>query len=909
MAEPTPAPPGLEEYLSAPAARTPQGGMPMDQGGPPPGLDAFVAPELKSAKYGTTSEQIKTGLESAASTATFGLSKGVERALGVNPEDIRAREEENPGSSFVGSVAGLLAPTGVAGLLEKAGVGTARALGLGRIGSAAVKSAVEGALFQGGNEVGKMLLSDPDQTIGTAAVNMGFAGLIGAPLGVAGEGAKSLWNATIGKKVGSSLEGAAAESVGAPHDISLPGGPDKAMVEEGIASLKPNASTLQESASRLGVELSPGTLSNSPLIQNMEGNLSHRPTIAGVATEKEAATVFKKLEENSKQILRDHTLKSEAQVGREIKEGVHAKLEGNLKPIESEYKALKPELKKIIVSDELKSAAVDPILNHEYAKVDADMGKLAQKLADKFKNIKDVNDLKTVRTFISDDLSKAYRAGGPEARLLQTAKNALTDMRAAAITDAAEKKLVKPDVLERIKAADTAYGTYKQSLKGLGVEAGLGTPNNARALLDRFSKVSDEGLANRFFDINDSGSLQYLKENFPEQFDLARRLKLRDIYEKSLDEAQGKNGKFDIGKFLRQFSDKKMGPEARELLLNGTNAEKLQDIKNIYSAMPGNPNPSGTSYAEAFAKMFTPSGAIQTGTDAVQRALLKAMPYIQDAVVKTGDNEAATLGAMNFLRHTDKPVDAGAFKSMVEFIHQTIKGENLISKGVKGLFEASGTVLPSHLIPDDKKLKKLDDRLKELQVDNSSLLHSDVAGSYMQDHSMAITQTAASGVEYLNSLRPNEEKQSPLDQAPVVSEMAKAEYQNALMIAAQPLVVLNKVKKGNLTGIDMQHLQKLYPGLYSRLNTKMHNELIESVHKNVPIPYKTRLGMSLFLGQPLDSTMKPMSIQAAQMPSAPKVQGRAPSSNVRQKSSMQGLEKISGSYMSPNQARMLHRNR
>ena len=82
--------------------------------------------------------------------------------------------------------------------MGEAGIKGAQVLGLGapagiagKAAQVAVKGAIESAIFQGGNEVGKMLLSDPNQSWGAAATSIGLAGLIGAPFSIAAEGAMS----------------------------------------------------------------------------------------------------------------------------------------------------------------------------------------------------------------------------------------------------------------------------------------------------------------------------------------------------------------------------------------------------------------------------------------------------------------------------------------------------------------------------------------------------------------------------------------------------------------------------------------------------------------------------------------------------------------------------------------------
>lgn len=146
---------------------------------------------LNYAKYSSPEEQVKTGLEAAASGATFGLSTGTERLAGVSPEEIQARREVNPNIHLLGEAAGLLgsAATGVGEGALAARVGQAigaRIAGetvLAKVGSAAARNAVETALISSGDEVSKALSSDPEQSAQTAMVNIGMNGLLGAGIG------------------------------------------------------------------------------------------------------------------------------------------------------------------------------------------------------------------------------------------------------------------------------------------------------------------------------------------------------------------------------------------------------------------------------------------------------------------------------------------------------------------------------------------------------------------------------------------------------------------------------------------------------------------------------------------------------------------------------------------------------
>jgi len=172
---------------------------------------------LNHAKYSTTEQQIKTGLEGFAQGA-LPFATAIETSLGIaKPEDIRGREETNPGIHMGTEAAGFLAPaiatggTSVAaklgigsaakalpmiakaskytlpGLLEHAGVGVAKVAQeagmVSQLGQDAVKGAFELGLYSGGDEISKAFKKDPSQTAASAMANIGLSTLLG---GVAG---------------------------------------------------------------------------------------------------------------------------------------------------------------------------------------------------------------------------------------------------------------------------------------------------------------------------------------------------------------------------------------------------------------------------------------------------------------------------------------------------------------------------------------------------------------------------------------------------------------------------------------------------------------------------------------------------------------------------------------------------
>lgn len=885
MADQIATPDEVNAFLGAPtqaASRAPTQTPDMMRDGiaTPNEADAWLGEQLRQEKYGTGVEKVKTAAEGALASATFGLSTGLEKMLFNNADQIRERREENPGSHIVGQTVGLLGPGGILGKAGQAGAG---ALGLGlegagvasRLGASAVKGAIETALVQSGDEVSKMLSEDPHQTAETAAANIGMAALLGGGLGGAMGGAGELWDATVGKKVGASLD-AASHAINSDPPPP-PTGPTflQTATGDGLDASQQNAGLL-EASSRLGVD----------------------PNSTPDAFQKDLSKI-------AQSPLRDATLKTEAQVGREIKDGISETLEKELKPIEQNYNSLKSDMKKVPMTLGDIMEASGRVLDHEFVAAEPKFKPLAEELVERFKRISNMDELKTQRTLISEELSEAYRSGSPKARILQTAKDALTELRENALKRAAEEGTVAPEVLEKIQQADLSYANYKNKLKALGVEAGIGKINNARGLLESFAKSSDESFASKIFDTGDVNQLKFFKDNFPKEFELARRYKLREIAEKSINEAQGARGQFSLGKFLSQVSDVKMNPEAREVLFPG-HTQTIQDLRTIHQATPPKDSGLGKLILNVLSHLIPGGGMIRGSIHVFE----KAAPFLQEAANLGGGSDASQLAALKFAANTEKGVNASAFRQMSNFIAETVKGESKFAKATSAVFDSSKQVLGTKLFPQQKDRDKLDEKLKGLQANNAPLF--DVGGNvghYLPDHGTAVAQIATNASGYLNSLRPSTDKKNPLDSDIVPSKMQKSAYNRALDIAQEPLVVLDSLKEGTLTPHDLVTFKTIYPSLYARTSQKLMNNLIETTNKGVNIPYKTRLGLSMFLGQPLDSTMTPEGIMSAQPKLGQPSQQPQQQGGGHARGSMKDLGKIAQADMTPLQARQISKVR
>lgn len=253
---------------------------------------------------------------------------------------------------------------------------------------------------------------------------------------------------------------------------------------------------------------------------------------------------------------------------------------------------------------------------------------------------------------------------------------------------------------------------------------------------------------------------------------------------------------------------------------------------------------------------------------------------------------------------TDSATSGEAFKAASDYGVAVAKGQSLINKATKNVFKIGSDVLAENMIPSEKERNKLDKILQKYQANPAAMLETDRSTAhYLPDHTNSMNQTAATAVNYLNSLRADLDKKSPLDSKPVPSSTQTAKFNNALNIAQQPLLVLDKIKKGTLTTQDIMTMTSIYPSLYKGLQGKVQEQLTEVINKGETIPYRLRSGLSMFLGQPLDSTMTPQAIQMAQMSSPGASQSQAPQQRPSKGSpSSPALQKMPAMYSTPGQA-------
>lgn len=887
----------------------------ISQGGYTPASEDQVLQSQKEQEFGGAKETLKAAAEGAISSTTFGLGTGLEVAAGVPLKNIRSRAEVNPTARQVGEVAGLVGQEFIPGmqevgaqkLMSKAGQFGAEALGLAgetalaKVGSTAVKSAIENSMFQGGEELSKMFYGDPNQSAQTAAVDIGLGGLLGGGVGAAFGAVSPLWKASTGEKLGGFLRAVQKKANG-----------------ESIA-LEPEIAQAME---RSGLQVDPvlkSALSDDPELRNMYQTLVEEQTSSGIKTrelrdslhEQAHNTLFNSIGKSAEDVANY----SENKQGHEAIEVFKNEFQNKYKPIEKEY----DEITKPFQNMPLTAAPYGAEKGYR-----ASVG-ITDSLAEKIAQMAEENGYnspsspaKQILGYLQEQLPKqgtlqdlsnlSSRVGQQtfsEPALRDFGKK-VTKSILDAQNDFLESQMGAKgaEAFERFKNIRSQYSDFRRTIDNLSSELSLGRSGGAKDFLMRLDqKRSPEDFLKKLSPKGNADIISYLRENgFQGTLEKIRENELFKTIGPSIIKAP-KGTQLSSKTLFNAIN--KMSPEARDFAFSPKSLQTINGIQTILKALPERINPSGT--AGTISKLFSklPSSAMAIASMAMGHNPALGFLFGKTAEWLGRDAPSAMRHAfLKFLGH-DGPVDTAGFKAMVDYIHATVKGENTLSKGVKGVFKASREVLPQSLMPTEKQTEKLDKRLQSLK-DNPNSLFEDQGNTsyYLPDHGQAISATQARAVQYLNGLRPSTDKMSILGKERTPSKFEMTKYNRALKIAESPMLALQHVKDGTLVPQDIVTLKTIYPDLYGKISQKMFNELTEMTSKGESIPYKTKFGLSMFLGTPLDGSMTPFAINQSQLAhQTQNAQNQMKQQGGPQKGSPKALEKLSGMYQTGAQSR------
>lgn len=866
-----------------------------------------VKEHVKREKYSTATQRAITAAEGLAEGAIpFGGASAFEtKVLGVNPEDIRSREEVNPVIKGTAGVAGLVGSEfipyyGAANLYSKAGKAltqipkVAKVLGEGattgsKIAQGAAKGAFETALFSGGEEIAKKFKEDPEQSAYTAAANIGlgtlFGGMGGATLSAIGAGASSLARSLVPEQWVSELEKPALEAgefnAGIKHAPNISDS-EKNTIINGLRSEKRNAPEIKQAASELGITPLEGMVLDNEWVGKAEDALINgAPTIAGVARRKLYNEVYQTLENKTDDLLGKSTPFTKAQQGNLFKENLANKINEQAAPIEAAYNALKQQHVHIPLKQNAAEALEltlrgDPEIGRQFKSSAHSLGK---DIIQEVQNLSTVDDLKSYASSLKNRVSPTAPAG--EKRIINIFRDALSDLEEKSIIGFAEKTAVNPAQKEAVlslisqrKEANKLYKPFIEKVSRLSEKLGKRRIYGKQDALNFIADLTPEEVVQKLHSLKDSEFRKFFSEEFPFE---ARQL---GIYQKNImREAATKDGAINFNRVLKEVG--KLEPEIQNQIFTQEELSTLKNIKTVSESLPKNYNPSGTSHQMAMRDFFhSPTGA--------------AYSNIRD------------LGIDQFIKGVSSSSEMGMAKRIADF---TIKGEQMLKKATKALFNKKESSIPVLMLPavTPNKREKVKKHIDEYSQHPERLMDLHNNPGIPQEYAQAFGQISASALQYLSSLKPKEDRMSPFDSKPVVNKVDEDKYNRAIDIAEQPYSILEHIKNGTIIPQDVATIHNIYPKLYDMIAERLTGEMMEQVSKDKSIPYKTMIGISLFIGKPMDSTMTPMAIQANQPKGPEQGPQDAQPQGSKQKHSMTALNKLPGQYQTPDQARSASR--
>lgn len=458
------------------------------------------------------------------------------------------------------------------------------------------------------------------------------------------------------------------------------------------------------------------------------------------------------------------------------------------------------------------------------------------------------------------------------------------------------------DMINSRLAANKGYARFSDMSQTLSDHLNVGDFRGAGTLKTKLGGVSPEDLLKKFSPKGNADAIPFLQQYFPNTLKKVQEVEAKKFIAPSIYKEAG-NTALDIPRLNRALEKALKGsPEYAKFVMPGDAQESLQAAQTVLDSIPKIKSSGTAGWIDKLTRHL-PASAMSavgflSGHNPISGYLIGEMA---ERLGRDVPNEIK-LGYLKMLG-ADKPVQADSFKAMVDFMHSAYTGEHSVSNAVKNVLKSGAQVLTTSQIPNAQDREKLDKTMTKIQQNPQNMNPNTSLGHYMPDHQAAATMTGTRAMQYLQTLKPQPHNLGPLDKPIPPSKAMVARYNRALDIAQQPNIVLSRIKSGTLQVSDIQDLKAMYPSLYDSMTQKLTNEIATYQGDSASIPYKTRLGISLFLGQPMDSSMQPMSIIAAQASmqtasqTAPQPQGKKPT-----KEAGKSLGKGAKAYQTPSQS-------
>jgi hypothetical protein len=842
------------------------------------------------------------------------------------------------GAAEAFSQAGVMAKVGAAG--AKA-LGLAEPVGtVAKIGSSTVKMALENMVYQGGDETSKLIQGNPDASAGMHIIESGFVGAaFGGTFGavpplwnaVGGQKVNNLLHAIserLGGRDGLLLEPGIKEAIAKYESMSgAKLSPEARVALSDDPALQAHLTTLTHrqgnaSSAEAKAALAKDYAAFDDFVARQLGHdsvptvLEHSASEAGKQAQYELKTVI----ENDFAPARAHYEQADAMAHEEVlpsraaKAGDYgaridsisqqinelsaktstAQIEGRVEEavantakaedLASQRLKLKQSAASNGTSDAFEEALSARAVEENWV-AGGSNDKFSHEIMTQVRNAKNIGNLQDVRETLWG-IAQRNGASSDAVRAVRETLDSQTDKLLAYHLGQKEGAEAAGHFAEARRLFRSAAQPAQDLADVLGINV-----RKISALPKLIEQMPPETLLSRL-QAKAKGRLDVLStldSKYPEASKIIKKYVTEDILFKA---ASQKSGSF-AGNVIKQLNKIAVEhPEFRNWIVSGKGLEAIKAVETILAKGGKNiKNFSNTAPVSDLLGAGVPGAAVAlggmlTGHHPVASTLtgLFVKPLAKDAP------DAIKHALIRFLG-SDTPPNATAFKAAVDYLNSVAKGEAALTKAVKNVFKAGVAVVPASMMPSEADRNRLSKQLTAMREDPTKLMQPNFGapdsdkpdtfggflGHYLPDHVASMGMLSANAINIANSMLPQNAQQAPMDTKQPLSAAQKGDYNKLLNAIQQPLAVLPQVQNGNILPQEVAIFKSLYPQLHIKMSEQMMSEIVRLKQRGETLAYNTRMGLSVFMGQAMDSTLTPAGILGAQPapkpPAPPKAGG------------------------------------
>ena len=781
--------------------------------------------EFNQSKYGGTGGQIAAGALGLGEGVIGPAAIAIARGLGASGEDIRGVKEANPWTHGIAQGVGLAGSALIPGLGEASLGAAAAGIGeraaallpegagmLAKIAQTGVKTGAEMAALQGSDELSKMITGDPNQSLQSAAINIGLSGIMGGGGGAVIGSVSPLWNKAMNKlgveKLASDymgetkflnkypdLVGGAAQEINdriASADQLIKGGLKGDLINKLTQSVTPEQVGAHVDEVLEMIENAPAALKKEPLFQDAISDWKKRIGFQEpqVSSEGFQPTVERQEIQEPLPNLRRPTL-GRTETG---------------------------QFKGIVTPPTIEG------MGPEVTTVTGEQPSLfgADQLAPK-------NQYDPTNVFqATENLKRQFQEWGQYNKALVPLSERPFRNASQSVATGLKESLENPEIWGAAADAQKAYNKAVSPLFDIQKEF-LGK----FASKEGGERVADPTNINTYLNQADK-SKAGLKTNY-----------VRNYLDQTQKVADALNTHYLENDLVQPFEDK-LNPTP--ILDHSMNTPASPGVSLARWAKNKGTGALGNALGEGAA------GVVGGGLGS-----LVGHPLVGAWM---GEKILSPVFSAFAKPFAESAINSEAAKSAVDYIGTVAKSQKTLNDATSRFFRQGTEVIGNDLKPDQESRDRLQKSLDHAQNGDNMMNVGGSLGHYMPDHATAAASTASIASNYFASIKPKQPAGAPFDSQIPVDRAAQATYNRQLDIAQQPLLALDHAKNGTLLPQDVTTIQTIFPSFRNQLASKMGEQMIQAKTDGVQIPYKSKVGLSQLLGYPMDSTCTPQAAQA-----------------------------------------------